>query len=171
MSFHWCRRTEPGRNTEPVIEPCQAAEQVILGAIREGLPHDVTREVLGVIDVPHITGLELEARGSYVAFKLVLREGSLKIAVRKVDQRGEANAVLDRHAGALGHRLQRRMRGVANERNAALVPMPDRVTIRKRPAPFEIHHRQHRLYGLLGARKDAFYFGSVIVLREAGSEC
>src|SRR5467141_2336750 len=95
---------EPGRNTEPVVEPREATEHVLLGALRKGLPHDIAGDVLGVIDVPHIPGFELETRGSHVALGLVLRKGSLEIAVRKVDQRGKADAVLDRHASALGHR-------------------------------------------------------------------
>src|SRR5260370_19033763 len=103
--------TQPGRNTEPVIQPREAAEHVLLGALCKGLTHDITGDVLGVIDAPHIPGFELEARGSQVAFGFVLREGSLKIASRTVDQRGEANAVLDRHAGALGHRLRGRLCG------------------------------------------------------------
>src|SRR5438093_1524356 len=58
---------QPGRNAESVIEPREAAEYVLLGAVREGLPHDIAGDVLGVIDAPHIPGFKLEACGSHVA--------------------------------------------------------------------------------------------------------
>ena len=50
-------------------------------------------------------------------------------------QFGEQSRVLDRHAGALRQRLQRRMRGVAEQHHAALVPMPDRIAVADRLAP------------------------------------
>ena len=39
-----------------------------------------------------------------------------------------------------------RMRGVADEDDAALVPVAHRIAIADRPAPPEIHHRQQRLH-------------------------
>ncbi len=111
------------------------------------LAHDFALDAADVIEaVPEIAGFVLHPRGAEIARTLIGAERRGEIAVVDVDKLGERDGILDRHAGALRQRLQGRMRGVAQQRDAALAPMPDRVAVGDRPAPVEVHHRQQRLH-------------------------
>src|SRR5205814_5857498 len=104
-----------GRQLEPVIEPSEAPEHVGLGTFGKGLSAHVTGDVLGVVNFPQISRLELHPGGAHPPLSLESPERALELALRKLDQLGKAHAVLDRHAGSLGKRLQGRVRGVAKQ--------------------------------------------------------
>ena len=82
--------------------------------------------------------------------RLEAAEGGREVAAGGVDQLRQAEPVLDRHAGALRQRLQRRMRGIAEQHDAALRPVPHRIAVADLPAPAEIHHREQVAHGRMG---------------------
>src|SRR5438552_3460488 len=98
---------------ETVIKPSKTPERIGLAALPVGLPKHFTRDALGVIELPDRARLQRNARGTQITRVLVPAESRFVVSIRRVDAFGKAEPVLDRHAGALRERLQRRMRGVA----------------------------------------------------------
>ena len=86
---------------ESVVEPGEARKDVLLGALAEHLPPHLARNAVGVIDLPQIARLQGHARGPHMAGRGVLAERGFEIARPRMDELGQAEAVLDRHAGAL----------------------------------------------------------------------
>ena len=102
-----------------------------------------------MVEIPERPQLQLHPRRAQDARRLEAAEGCRKVAGGG-DQVAEAQPVLDRHAGALRQRLQRRMGGIADEDDAALRPVPHRVAVADLPAPAEVHHRQQLVHGGMG---------------------
>jgi hypothetical protein len=73
----------------------------------------------------------------------------------------QAEPVLNRHAGALRQRLQRRMRGVPQQDDTLLVPMPDRIAVADGLAPAKVEHRQQRLHRRMRAAVGVLELGTV----------
>ena len=63
--------------------------------------------------------------------------------------------------GALRQRLQRRMRGVAQEDYTSFVPMPDRIAVPDRLAAAKVEHRQQRLHRRMGVPVGVLELGAV----------
>src|SRR5262245_18632792 len=120
------------RRGKSVIEPAETLDYVGFRTLAQHLMEDVPGNAVGVVDVPDVTGLERHARRAQVARGHEATERLLEIARRSIDELGETHAILDRHARALRQRLQRGMRGVAEQHRPALVPMPDRVAVADR---------------------------------------
>src|ERR1700722_16692052 len=149
------------RQPEAVIEPGKALEGVGLAALAQHLPVDFTRNAVRMIDVPHVAGFDRHPRGAQRVRAFVAPEGCFVVAVRVSDAIREADSIFDRHAGALGQRLQGGMRGIAEQHDAPLMPMPDRVSVADRLAPAQIEHRQQRLHGGVCFAVDLFQLGAV----------
>ena len=77
--------------------------------------------------------LELDAGGAQEALLAVALERRLDLAGMARDHVREAHGVLHRHAGALREVLQHRVRGIAQERDAAVDPALDRVAVAEHP--------------------------------------
>ena len=58
-----------------------------------------------------------------------MREGAAEIVVVHAQRFAERHRVFERHAGALRQVLQRRMRGVAEQRGEAERPLADRLAV------------------------------------------
>ena len=140
----------PGGNLEPVIEPGEAAEHVFLVPGGYRLVAHVPRNAFGVIEVPERARLQLDPRRAQYPGSLEAAERARKVAAGRVDQLRQAEPVLDRHAGPLRQRLQRRMRGVAEQHDAPLRPVPHRIAVADLPAPAEIHHREQLAHRRMG---------------------
>src|SRR5688572_23566016 len=121
MQRVWSCSLTLGGQLETVIEPGDAVEQVLLALLFPDFAHDFTFESADVVPVvPEITGFVLHPRGPQIARVHILLERRLDlIAGPAVEQFGETHRILDRHTRALGEALQRRMCGVAEQRNTA----------------------------------------------------
>jgi hypothetical protein len=117
------------RGRETVVKPSQAVEHVRLVPRGDCRIAHIPGDAFGVIELPERPGFELHARGADEPRRRETREGGGKVALHRVDQFGEAQAILDRHACPLRQRLQRRMRGIADEHDAAFVPVPHRIAV------------------------------------------
>ena len=135
------------RQPEAIIEPRKTLESIGLAALAEHLPVNLTGYPIRVIHFPDVPGFESNPRCAHNAGVFEASEGCFMVAVRFGNAVRETASVFDRHAGALGQRLQGRVRRVPQQNHPSFVPMPDRVAVADRLTPIQIEHRQKRLHG------------------------
>ena len=79
-------------------------------------------------------------------------EGAAEVTVVHPQRLAQGDAVFHRHARALREILQRRVSGIAEERGAAVGPLPDRLAVGSGPALPALG----QIDQLASARADAF---------------
>ena len=123
------------------IEPSllQSAQQLVA---------QLAIDAAGVIDLAEHPRHQLHPRGAEITQLLIFFERRRKIVAARLDLVGEADRVFHRHVAALGEVLQHRMRGVAEQRDAALGPVLDRRAVAQHPhlpGVDLLQQRAHRL--------------------------
>ena len=111
-------------------------------------------DAAGVIDLAEHARHELHARGAQISQLLVFLERRLVVAAGRLDLVGEADRVFHRGVAALRQILKHRMRGVAEQRDAALGPVLDRRAVAQHPhlpGVDLLQQRAHRLALVLEA--------------------
>src|SRR5688572_17898245 len=103
---------------DAAVEPVDFPRVVGVAAPRQ-LVAQRARAAVGVDVVAEEARGEHYARGAVHALRLVGEERALVVVARRGDLLGEHHRVLDRHVRALREVLERRMRGVAQQRRAA----------------------------------------------------
>src|SRR5205085_2881437 len=97
------------RQREAVVQPGQAAEYVVGRPLRGGggVAY-VAGDAFGVVERPHRARFKLHAGGARQPRDFVAAEGGGVVSTLRVDQFRDTDRILNRHAGALRERLQRR---------------------------------------------------------------
>ena len=127
------------RVTYPVNPvPPYSHSQIVVIILRRLRAHDGVAEAgvfaVGMVDVlADGAGLQLDARGALEALRqVVLQRGGVIVRIVRQHVR-QAHRVLQRHAGALREILQGRVRGVAEQHDAAVDPLLQRIAVAQHP--------------------------------------
>src|SRR5206468_9903801 len=121
------------------------------------LARDAARVIELTIDPRH----DLHAPGAQIARRLVGLERGGKVALQLLDLVGEADRVLDRHAGTLRQILQHRMRRIAKERDAAAAPVLDRWPVAQDPHAPALDLAEEETHWLAGLGKSLVELGRI----------
>jgi hypothetical protein len=78
-----------------------------------------------------------------------------------MNQLGVTQTILNRHASAPCQRLQRCVRGIAQEDNATFVPVTHWIAVGDRASPAEVHHIVERTHRWVSVVVNALQLGTV----------